>query len=76
MTANTDTSRRPVDLRASGGLLDAEDVAALLKTSTAHVRELSRRGRRDRLPSLKIGGPRRYILGDVEAWIADRRERL
>jgi predicted DNA-binding transcriptional regulator AlpA len=71
VTAST-RPRPRVDLSA-GGLLDADDVAALLKLKRSAVHELSRR-LHDPIPSVRIGRRRRYHLAAVEEWLARQQE--
>jgi excisionase family DNA binding protein len=56
------------DLRA-GPLLTAGDVGEMLKLKQSSVQELARR-QSDPLPSLHVGGRRRYELARVEEWLA------
>ncbi len=58
---------RPVDL--SQPLVDADHVAALLSVKRKRVYELARRPV-DPLPSVHIGGAVRFVLAQVEDWVA------
>ena len=66
MTATTDPPRR-VNLSA-GGLLDADELAELLKVKRGRVYELARR-LHDPLPSVRLGRSRRFELGAIEEWL-------
>jgi excisionase family DNA binding protein len=66
MTATLDPLK-PVDL-SGGGLLDADDVAHLLKVKRGRVYELARR-LNDPLPSVRIGRARRFELAAIEEWL-------
>jgi excisionase family DNA binding protein len=66
MTAPVDTKRR-VDLAA--GLLDADDVATMLKVKRSTVQNLARR-LHDPIPSVKVGRARRFSVPEIEAWVA------
>ena len=53
-------------------LLTAADVAELLGVPRSSVYDYARR-EHDPLPSVEIGRHRRFILRDVEAWLAGHR---
>jgi excisionase family DNA binding protein len=53
-------------------LLTAADLASLLGIPRSSVYDYARR-KIDPLPSVGIGRHRRFIRGDVEAWLAARR---
>jgi excisionase family DNA binding protein len=53
------------------GILEAHEVAELLKLRHSTVLDLSRR---DVLPAFKIGKHWRYRRCDLEEWIANRRD--
>lgn len=61
-------------------ILTVQEVAAILKVSTAWVRDHSNGHRKPILPSAKIGGIRRFKRADVEAfwdlYAAVERDRL
>ncbi len=59
-----------IDVMAEFGILEAHEVAALLKLRHSTVLDLSRRGI---LPAFKIGKHWRYRRSDLEDWIASRR---
>jgi len=48
-----------------------DDVAAYLAMSPSHMRRLVSKGL---LPSIKIGGARRFDQADIQMWIAAHRE--
>lgn len=50
-------------------LVNARDIAKLLKISTRGVFRLADRGAMP--PRLKLGASSRWRRGDIEAWIAD-----
>ena len=50
-------------------LLTVAEVADLLNVPKSWVYEHTRPGRRDQLPSVKLGRYRRFRLADVEAFI-------
>lgn len=58
---------RPVDL--SQPLVDADHVAAVLCVKRKRVYELARR-HHDPLPSVRIGGAVRFVVAQVEEWVA------
>jgi hypothetical protein len=60
--------RRPVDLSIHP-LVDAAFIATLLNVKQKRVYELARRPI-DPLPSVRIGGAVRFVLGHVEEWVA------
>ena len=60
-----------IDVMAEFGILEAHDVAALLKLRESTVLDLSRRGI---LPAFKIGKHWRYRRADLIEWIARRGE--
>jgi excisionase family DNA binding protein len=47
-----------------------EDVAAFLAMSPSHIRRMVSKGL---IPSIKIGGARRFDRAEVEEWIRTRR---
>ncbi len=59
---------RPVDL-SSQPLVDADHVAAVLCVKRKRVYELARRTR-DPLPCVRIGGAVRFVVAQVEEWVA------
>ena len=61
-------TRRSVDL-STGPLVDADHVAAVLCVKRKRVYELARR-HRDPLPCVRIGGAVRFVLAQVEEWVA------
>jgi excisionase family DNA binding protein len=63
--------RSSVDVRAELGILEAHEVAELLKLRHSTVLDLSRRGI---VPAFKIGKHWRYRRADLEAWMTSRRE--
>jgi len=60
--------RRPVDL-SEHPLVDADDIAAVLCVKRKRVYELARR-HHDPLPSVRIGGAVRFVVAQVEEWVA------
>lgn len=60
--------RRTVDLHAHP-LVNAEYVAGVLGVKTKRVYELARRPH-DPLPSVRIGGAVRFVVAQVEEWVA------
>ena len=58
-----------INVMAEFGILEAHEVAALLKIRHSTVLDLSRRGA---LPAFKVGKHWRYRLCDLEQWMADR----
>jgi excisionase family DNA binding protein len=60
-----------VDVLAEFGILEAREVAELLKLRHSTVLDLSRRGI---LPAFKIGKHWRYRRADLELWLAGRRD--
>ena len=63
-------SAATIDLTASP-LVDADFVAAALHVKRKRVYELARR-QVDPLPSVRIGGAVRFVLAQVEDWVADQ----
>ncbi len=63
---------RPVDL--SKPLVDADHVAAVLCVKRKRVYELARRPN-DPLPCVRIGGAVRFVVAQVEEWVADQGSR-
>jgi len=63
------TTESSIDLMLEFGILEAREVADLLKIRHSTVLDLSRRGV---LPAFKIGKHWRYRRSDLEDWI-DRR---
>ncbi len=61
---------KPVDLAQP--LLTAGDIARRLRVPRSSVYDYARR-KHDPLPSVGIGRHRRFILRDVEVWLAERR---
>lgn len=59
---------RPIDL-STQPLVDADRVAAVLCVKRKRVYELARR-HRDPLPCVRIGGAVRFVLAQVEVWVA------
>lgn len=66
MNSYTDEQHR-VDL--SHPLVTADDVAAVLNVKRKRVYELTRR-QSDPLPSVRIGGAVRFVVSQVEEWVA------
>lgn len=60
--------RQPVDL-SEHPLVDADHIAAVLCVKRKRVYELARR-HRDPLPSVRIGGAVRFVVAQVEEWVA------
>jgi len=63
--------RSSIDVMAEFGILQAHEVAELLKLRQSTVLDLSRRGI---LPAFKIGKHWRYRRADLIEWIANRGE--
>ena len=63
--------RSSIDVMAEFGILQADEVAELLKLRQSTVLDLSRRGI---LPAFKIGKHWRYRRADLIDWIAHRGE--
>jgi predicted DNA-binding transcriptional regulator AlpA len=61
------TSTRPVDLTTQP-LVDADHVAAMLSVKRKRIYELAARPH-DPLPSVRIGGARRFVVAHVEEWV-------
>lgn len=59
---------RPVDL-STQSLVDADHVAAVLCVKRKRVYELARR-HSDPLPCVRIGGAVRFVVAQVEEWVA------
>lgn len=59
---------RPVDL-STQPLVDADHIAAVLCVKRKRVYELARRTR-DPLPCVRIGGAVRFVVAQVEEWVA------
>jgi excisionase family DNA binding protein len=64
------TTESSIDLMAEFGILEAHEVADLLKLRHSTVLHLSRRGM---LPAFKIGKHWRYRRSDLEDWMHHRR---
>jgi excisionase family DNA binding protein len=64
------TTESSIDVMAEFGILEAHEVARLLKLRHSTVLDLSRRGL---LPAFKIGKHWRYRRSDLEEWMASRR---
>ena len=62
-----------VDVNLNEALLNAADVADLLKVPRSSVYEYARRQARP-LPSIMIGRHRRFYRSDLEAWLAEQRQ--
>jgi excisionase family DNA binding protein len=60
--------RGPIDL-SEHPLVDADHIAAVLCVKRKRVYELARR-HRDPLPSVRIGGAVRFVVAQVEEWVA------
>ena len=67
--AATTADESPVNVLSELGILQAQEVADLLKLRYSTVLDLSRRGV---LPAFKIGKHWRYRLSDLEQWMAGR----
>jgi excisionase family DNA binding protein len=65
------TTDSTIDVMAEFGILEAHEVAALLKLRHSTVLDLSRRGV---LSAFKIGKHWRYRRADLEEWIVRRRD--
>jgi excisionase family DNA binding protein len=65
------TTESTIDVMAEFGILEAHEVAALLKLRHSTVLDLSRRGV---LPAFKIGKHWRRRRADLEEWIERRRD--
>jgi excisionase family DNA binding protein len=59
----------PIDVMAEFGILQADEVAELLKLRPSTVLDLSRRGI---LPAFKIGKHWRYRRADLMEWLMNR----
>lgn len=58
-------------MKSQEPLMTTHDVAKLLSMSEAHVRRLVQK---NRIPSVKIGGCRRFIYKDIMDWIESRKD--
>lgn len=58
-------------MKSQEPLLTTHDVARLLSMSEAHIRRLVQN---KRIPSVKIGGCRRFIYKDIMDWIESQRD--
>ncbi len=65
------TDESSINVMGEFGILEAHEVAELLKLRHSTVLDLSRRGV---LPAFKIGKHWRYRRCDLEEWIANRRD--
>ena len=63
--------RSSIDVMAEFGILQADEVAELLKLRESTVLDLSRRGI---LPAFKIGKHWRYRRDDLMEWLVSRRD--
>ncbi len=63
--------RSSIDVMAEFGILQADEVAELLKLRQSTVLDLSRRGI---LPAFKIGKHWRYRRDDLMEWLVSRRD--
>lgn len=63
------TTESPIDVMAELGILEAHEVAKMLKLRHSTVLDLSRRGV---LPAFKIGKHWRYRHADLDDWIVSR----